>query len=346
VTGGRQAPSASPAAARPAARRPASSRAGVSVAALTLLDRAAAGDFPSSLYLEGPDEAIKAAFLSEFRRAWAAAVPEAPQARVMRPAEHDVDTILAAYQNVSLFSPRELTLVLEVEDLGRSEKRVAALAEGLSHPAGGSCLVLVESEAESVRKTLAPLRAACAVRVDAQSPERGELARWGARKLAAQGCHAEPGALESLLATSEGDALAFLNEVGKLAALAGAQGQVTRAHVAALTAPSIGAELPDFLAAVAAGDAARAALRLERVLAAGESEGSVLWALGHLVSSSFNPGGWARWRDASMTLARRSQPGNRARALDAVYRAEAAWKGGRTDARTALEQATREVAAS
>lgn len=56
-------------------------------------------------------------------------------------------------------------------------------------------------------------------------------------------------------------------------------------------------------------------------------------------------GGWAKWRDASFALARRRSPAARAEALDAVYRAEAAWKGGRADVRTALEQATREVAA-
>jgi hypothetical protein len=73
----------------------------------------------------------------------------------------------------------------------------------------------------------------------------------------------------------------------------------------------------------------------------------VLWALGHLVSSSFvaHTGGWAKWREASFTLARRRSPSERSRALDAVYRAESAWKGGRVDVRTALEQATREVAA-
>ena len=322
-------------------------RAAAPTPPLTLLERAARGDFPPTIYLEGPDEAVKAAFLAEFRRAWAAAVPEAPQARVMRPGEHDVDQILAAFQNVSLFAPRELTLVLEVEDLGRSEKRVDALAAGLATPAGGSCLVLIESEAETLRKTLAPLRAACAVRIVAERPEASELLRWGALRLAAQGCRAEAGALEALLETCEDDAIAFMNETGKLAALAGPTGVVTKQHVVTLTAPSVGAGLADFLTSVAEGDAARAALKLERLLAAGESEGGVLWALGHLVSSSFvaQGGGWAKWRDASFALARRRSPGSRAQALDAVYRAEAAWKGGRADVRTALEQATREVAA-
>src|SRR5262249_17256850 len=143
-------------------------RAGVAMPALAVLERAAAGDFPATVYLEGPDEAGKAGFLRELRRAWAQARPGAPGARVMRPGEPDVDAILAAWQNVSLFAPRELTIVLQVEDLGRSEKRVEALADGVSRPAGGSCMVLVESESETPRKTLAPLRAACAVRVAAE----------------------------------------------------------------------------------------------------------------------------------------------------------------------------------
>jgi len=309
-----------------------------------------AGDFPASVYLEGPDEAVKAEFLAQFRRAWAQAVPEAAAARVLRPDEHGVDAILAAWQNVSLFAPRELTVVFETEDLGRSEKRVAALAAGLAVPAGGSCLVLVESAADSPRKTLEPLRAACAVRVDAQPPGADELGEWGRRRLAAAGARAEAGALEALLETCEHDALAFLNECGKLAVLAGADGAVTRAHVDSLVAPLVGAELPDYLMAVASGDAPHAARQLERVLASGEDEGSVLWALGHLVTSTLtlrtSPYGWARWRTASQALARRRGPAELARALDAVYRAEAAWKGGRADARAALEQATREVAAS
>jgi DNA polymerase III delta subunit len=316
---------------------------------LALLERAARGEFPATVYLEGPDEAVKATFLAQFRRAWARAVPEAAEARVLRPDESGVDAILAAYQNVSLFAPRELTIVFEVEDVGRSEKRVDALARGLTVPAGGSCLVLVESVGDTVRKSLEPLRDACTVRVIAEPPGEEGLLRWATLRLAADERRAEPGALEALLESCEHDALAFLNEVGKLALLAGDDGVVTRAHVASLVAPQVGAELPDFLAAVAAGQAPMAAQRLERLLAAGESEGGVLWALGHLVSATFtmqaSAYGWAKWRPQSQVLAGRRDDRSRARALDAVYRAEAAWKGGRLDARTALEQATREVVA-
>jgi DNA polymerase III delta subunit len=333
---------AKPAAAKPA-RAKAAVRASAPVDALELLARVARGDFPSTVYLEGADEAVKAAFLAEFRRAWAAEVPDAPQARIMRPDENDVDAILAAYQNVSLFAPRELSIVFDIEDLGRSEKRVAALAAGLALPAGGACLVLVESGSDSVRKTLAPLRAACSVRVEIEPPSEQALLRWARLKLTAAKSEAEPGALEALLETCERDALAFLNEVGKLAVLAGREGRVSRAHVAALTAPRVGADMPGYLHAVASGDAAAAAQRLERLLAAGENEGSVLWALGNLVAGSF--GGWSRWKELAFLLARRRRPHELARALDAVYRAESAWKGGRTDVRSALEQATREVAA-
>src|SRR5205823_1754382 len=140
-----------------------------------------------------------------------------------------------------------------------------------------------------------PLRAACAVRVAVEPPGESELLEWGRRRLAAAGAEAEPGTLEALLETCEHDALAFLNEVGKLAVLGGREGRVSRAHVQALAAPRVGAEIVGFLMVVASGDPAVAAQRLERLLAAGESEGSVLWALGNLVAGSL--GGWSRWKD-------------------------------------------------
>src|SRR5215470_11196626 len=89
---------------------------GIGLEASQILDRADQGQFPATLYVEGPDESLKAALLAELRRAWARTVPEAPQARVFRADESGVDEILAAFHGSSLFSPRELSLVLEVED--------------------------------------------------------------------------------------------------------------------------------------------------------------------------------------------------------------------------------------
>ncbi len=254
-----------------------------------------------------------------------------------------VDEILAAHHNVSMFSPRELTLVFEVEDLGRSEKRVAALAEGVARPAGESCIVLIESAGDTTRKTLEPLRAACAVRWEAQPLQGRALVTWGERRLASEGVKAEAGTLEALAQSCEGDSLAFFNELGKLLACAGAQGTVGRADLAKLSRPTVGADLPDFLAAVASGQPAVAAQRLGRLIAEGENEGGLLFLLGNLVGGAL--GGWAKHPGFSATLRSRRPPLELARALDAVYRAEAAWKSGRLDALTALEQATREVAA-
>lgn len=292
--------------------------------------------------MDGPEEALKSAFLAEFRQAWARACPEAPRARVMWAGEHDVDEILAAYQGISMFTPRELTIVVGVEKLVRSEKKIAALAAGASRAAGESCLVFVESAADETRKSLEPLRGACAMRWSAELRDASALLTWGRRRLSAAGLEAGPGALEALLESCEGESVAFFNELGKLVTLAGRESVVTPAHVQALVPPTLGAGLEEYLAAVASGQSGIAAQKLGRVLAEGVSEGQVVFALGNLVGGAL--GGWSRWRNLSATLQRRRPGRELARALDAVYRAEAAWKGGRVDAVAALEQATRDVA--
>ncbi len=261
---------------------------------------------------------------------------------MFRAAESGVEEILGAFQGVSLFSPRDLLLVLGVEGLARSEKRVAALAGGLGRPAGESCLVLHEAEADSPRKSLEPLRAACAVRCVAEVPDRAELVRWGARRLAADGLAVEDGVAESVADACERDPLAFFNEIEKLVVVApvvDGRRRVTRAAAEALLKPVLGADLPAYLAAVALGDAPRAGRALTRMLAEGVGEGAVLFALSNLVSGAL--GGWSRNRELSLALQRRRAPRALAGALDAIYRAEAAWKGGRADVVATLEQATR-----
>lgn len=270
-------------------------------------------------------------------------MPAAPAARVLWPGEDEVDAVLNAWQSVSMFTPRELTLVMGVEALARSEKRAGELAAGLGRPGGESSIVLVESAAEKTRKTLEPVRAACEVVWVADPADSRELAAWGARRLASESIVAEPDAIEALIGVCEGESAAFFSELSKLAGWAGPGGRVTRQDVLALSRPVIGSDLPEWLLAVAAGDAAVAAQRLGRLLAARESEGELMFALGNLVGGAL--GGWARWREASALLQRRRSPRQLAHALDAVYRAEAAWKGGRADALAALEQATRAVAA-
>ena len=314
----------------------------MTIGADQLVERLSRGDFPAALYLDGPDEGIKAALLAEYRLAWARACPETPAARVFGAAETGVDELLAAYHGGSLFSPRELLLVLDVEGFARSEKRIAALAEGIARPTSGTCLVLVESAAETERKSLSALRAACAAHVTALPPTRSVLLSWGKRRAARDHIAVQPGVMESVVEACEGDAIAFFDELEKLCAWTGPGGRLSAADVATLMRPVAGADLHGYLAAIATGDSPTAARRLGRLLAAGVGEGTVLFALANLVGGAL--GGWARHRELSGALRQRNGPRELARALDAIYRAEAAWKGGRADVLAVLEQATRVVA--
>jgi DNA polymerase III delta subunit len=300
-------------------------------------------EFPPSLYLDGPDESLKAAILAEARHAWARACTESPHPRVFRAAEDSVEEILAAYQGTSLFTPRELILVLDVEGLGRSEKAIRAMAEGVRRPAGGSCLIFSESAADSARKSLEPLRAACDARLTAFPLAGRALIAWGRRRVAREGIEVEDGLLESMADACENDPSEFFNELEKLLTCVGPSRRITREEASKLLRPVADADLFDYLAAVAAGDPSLAGRRLSQVLAAGESEGLILFSLVNLVGGAL--GGWSRRPELSRALGRRSAPGDLARALDALYRAEWAWKGGRADAITVLEQVTREISA-
>ncbi len=258
---------------------------------------------------------------------------------MFRAAEAGVDAILAAYQNTSLFSARELVIVLDVEDLGRSEKRVSALADGVERARGESCLVLVESAADNLRKSLDPLRAACTEHMITAGLTRAELKTWGERCFTRDNVALEPGVVEAIVDACEGDPLSYFNELQKLSGWAGDGGRITVKNVAELLRPVVGADLPEFLSAVALGHSALASQRLGRLLAAGIGEGDVLFALSNLVGGAM--GGWAKWRGPSEAYRRRVSPREINRALDAVYRAESAWKGGRADVIALLEQTTR-----
>lgn len=294
------------------------------------------------MFLEGSSEAFKAVLLAELRGAWAAGCPESPRAHVFHAAEADVDAVLSAWQGGSLFAPRDLVIVLDIEDWARSDKKLRALAGGIAHAGGESCLVLVESAADTPRKSLDALRVVCAARVEATPPGPRELAAWAARRFAREGLSAGEGVVDALLEACEGESLTFFNELDKLVLLAPRGGAIDADTAIAELRPALGAGLRDYLSAVARGDPAGAARSLTRLLAGGATEGALMFALANLVGGAL--GGWARQRDLSDTLRRRRSGRGLAEALDAVYRAEAAWKGGRLDTVAALEQATRAVA--
>jgi DNA polymerase III delta subunit len=306
-----------------------------------MLEAIARAEFPHSLYLEGDCEPVKAALLAELRAAWAKAVPQSPLASVFRAAETGVEQLLAAWQGASLFSPRDLVIVLDLEDWARSEKKVVALADSIAKASSPSTMVLVESASENHRKVLDPLRRACRVQIEAPPPSLADLVRWGERRFEREGFATEAGVLPLLAETCEGDALAFFSELDKLCTWAARDGKLGVEEVRSLLRPVVGSELPDYVGAVAAGDATRATQRLGRMLAAGANEGTLLFALSNLVGGAL--GGWAKDKPASAALNRRLGAMGLSRAMDACYRAEAAWKGGRADAVAVLEQLTRSI---
>src|SRR5262249_953231 len=134
----------------------------------------------------------------------------------------------------------------------------------------------------------------------------------------------------------------FFDELEKLSAWAGPGGKLSPDDVATILRPVVGADLPGYLGAVATGDSPLAARRLSLLLAAGVGGGTGLFALANLVGGWL--GGWGRRREVWGIVRGRVQGGELARAMDGLYRAEAAWKGGRADAVAVLEQATRAVA--
>jgi DNA polymerase III delta subunit len=221
---------------------------------------------------------------------------------------------------------------------------MAALAAGLATPSGGSCLVLHESESDAPRKSLEPLRAASSLRWIATLPARPELLRWGRCRLTAPDLDVEPGVIEAVADACEGDPLTFFNELEKLdviAPLVDGRRRITRQAAEAMLKPVLGADLPEYLSAVALGRSQPAGRALSRLLTAGVGEGTVLFSLSNLVGGAL--GGWARHKDLSAALGRRRTPRELARSLDALYRAEAAWKSGRADVVAVLELATRTV---
>lgn len=307
---------------------------------MALLETLGRGEFAASVYIDGPCEPVKAALLAEVRAAWAKAVPQSSLANVFRAAEAGVEQLLAAWQGASLFSPRDLVIVLDMEDWARSEKRIVALAEVLTNSPSPSTMVLVESASDNDRKILEPLRGACRVHVQAPMPGMAELVRWGERRFAREDFTIEDGSLLLLAETCEGDPLAFFSELDKLVIWAARERRLRLDDVKSLLRPVVGSELSSYLAAVAEGDTTKATQRLGRLLAEGAvGEGTLLFSLSNLVGGAL--GGWAKDKPASARLRGRLQPTQLARLMDAVYRAEAAWKGGRADVVAVLEQATR-----
>ena len=73
---------------------PRAARSSADAGTRALLEAWDRGEFPSSIYVEGPSEPVRAAMLAELRSAWAAAVLDAPIGRVFLASEASVEEVL------------------------------------------------------------------------------------------------------------------------------------------------------------------------------------------------------------------------------------------------------------
>ena len=303
---------------------------------------------PSSLYLSGSDEAAKAEILAALKERWAEQRPDVPPI-VLRAGEVGVDRVLAEAQGASLFVPASFVMVLNVEEWTRSARTVEAAAAGTAGVPSGNVLAFVESAAETERKTLAGLRAACAMRLEIEPPPPEILSRWAARKLERSGVRAGADVVALILDASRLETGEVMNEVEKLADWAGPGGQLSRAEAERVLRPMHSGSLSALSRAVAEGRADAAVDHLLRSLEAGESEGTVLFQLQTLVAGALrlksHQWGWIRDRDNSERLARGRSLSALSADLDLLYRVERSWKSGRADVETLLVRAVVGLAA-
>ena len=80
-------------------------------------------------------------------------------------------------------------------------------------------------------------------------------------------------AIATVVNACEGDPRAYFSELAKLCTWSGPDSTLRTADVATLLRPVVGAELPEYLGAVALGRVSTASQRLTRMLAAGVSDG-------------------------------------------------------------------------
>jgi DNA polymerase III delta subunit len=301
-----------------------------------------ASPLPASLYLGGRDEAAKAEALERLKERWEINNPGIPP-NVHRASESGVARVMNDAQGGSLFAPVVFVEVLNVEEWARSTRTVEAAAEATGRVPSGNILVLVESGAETERKNLEPLKAACQahVSIDSLSPE--ELANWGIEHLKRRGVKAELPALEAVLEASRLETSEVLNELGKLADWAGPKGKITREDALGILRPVHAGRIAALARAVGEGNQEEAVDQLLRSLESGEREGNILFQLQTLYTGALRlksgQWGWIRDRENSSRLAKGRNEEELSAGLDLLYRVERAWKGGRGDIRTLMVRA-------
>jgi DNA polymerase III subunit delta len=234
------------------------------------------GDPEAAYYLHGEEEVLK----DEAVRALVErAVP--PESRdfnldIRAAAELDVETLHALLHTPPMLSRRRAVVLRGVELLRKKSKPREALLAYLDRSSPDTMLVLVQTDMESPEADLASH--ATTVVMDRLPPERA--VRWVAHAAGALGLTVEPPAAELLVETVGADLAALRQEVNKLAVLVVGR-PVGPADVASLVGVRRGETLQDLVDATMAGESARAAHLVDRVLSqSGMSGVRIVTALG------------------------------------------------------------------
>ena len=217
--------------------------------------------FDPVYYFVGEDDFLKEGTIREFLAAAVDVATRDFNAEVLRGADVSAAALETALNTLPLLVSSRVVVVRDVHAL-RKEAR-AVLARYLKHPASGTVLVLVAPAGEKPERAIA--EAGSTVEFPRLSPDR--VARWLAHHASSTlGVSISPAAAGALQA-AVGDDLAMLAaELDKLASFCGGA-EIDAAAVASVVGVPQGQSLGDLLDAVAARDAAHAAVLVAPVLA-------------------------------------------------------------------------------
>lgn len=191
----------------------------------------------------------------------------------------DWSYLQVAGASLSLFAERRLIeIVIPTGKPGlEGGKALEALA---AHPSDDdvTLILLPELDWQGQQTAWFSALAASAVVIDAEPIARTMLPRWLAERFAQQGQHVNAEGLEWLADQVEGNMLAALQEVQKLALLHG-KGEISLAQLEAAVSSVARFEGGDLLSAIYAGDASKAARAVASLQAEAEPIQLLLWQL-------------------------------------------------------------------
>jgi len=227
------------------------------------------GKTPICLFLYGSEDYLKEDII---KRAAAKLVP--PAARSLNLAVFDLSEtglpdVLAACEAFPIMAGARMVIVRNADRLSRSKRDRELLSSRLATPPASLALFLVAGEVQAKSGVLAALPASIAA-VNLRTLGDRDIERWLASKARAMGLSLSRRAAGLLLDLTERSMWSLANELEKLAANAGGEGEISEKDVLSLVSGST--EMPPFALAdaVRRGDRKAAAAAALSLLERGE----------------------------------------------------------------------------